>query len=231
MAESGLRQAGRRLPLGKIASMRGGFVPSAAEVRVRARQEELGALQPKGATYGVDNAIRVRGLQPRDVMPDGTIVWESVSELAPMRDGDRFAVREGDLLLPLRSLRIQTVVARAVPAGVIASGPWAQLTPDLDVVDADYLAWYLNHPRTRARLSGMMSGTSLMFLSLGTVRDFEVILPDRATQRRIAHAATLNSRIAILERQLSDDRQRLVDGLTMATLDRSTTSASSLGHR
>ena len=127
------------------------------------------------------------------------------------------------LLLPLRSQRMHTVVARDVPAGVLAIGQLALVTPHEGVVDTDYLAWYLNHPRTRERLVGAMMGSSLQFLTMRSVNEFDVDLPDFATQRGIGRVATLSGRITLLEQRLSSARQQLTDALATAALDRAIT--------
>ena len=193
-----------RAPLRTLGTLRSGYVPSAAD-RGRPGQGTL------------------RALQARDVAPDGSIAWAALSHVDPVRDGDRYVIREGDLLLPLRSARLQAVVARDVPPDVIAAGHWALLTPDPDRADAGYLAWYLNHPATRARLTALMSGGSLIFLPLSAIRDFEIELPPLDLQHRIAHTAALHGHIAELESQLAHARQQLVDTLTMDTLRRATT--------
>jgi len=65
-----------------------------------------------------------------------------------------------------------------------------------------------------------MVGTSLQFLTLATVRDFEVELPDLSTQQRIGHVAELTTWIAQLEKRLAAERQQLTDAVAMAVLDR-----------
>ena len=209
----------RRVRLADVADIRGGFVPSALEARERRRREdeERGRLSLAGPPSGVSD--RDLGLQPSAIRADGSIAWEELVAILPVRGADRYAIREGELLLPLRSQRIQAVVAEGVPDCVLATGQWALVAPDPTHADARYLAWYLNHPRTRARLAGTMVGTSLQFLTVATVRDFEVELPDLATQRRIGRVAELTARVARLERRLADERQQLADALAMVTLE------------
>lgn len=209
----------RRTSLGEIATLRSGFVPSAAEARERKRQEDEERRRPPAPGRDGAGPQRALGLQPSSVQPDGTIDWGELVTLLPVRGAERYTVREGELLLPLRSQRIQTVVARGVPDGVLATGHWALIAPDPALADADYLAWYLNHPRNRARLAGTMVGTSLQFLTLGTVRYFEVELPDLEMQRRIGRVAALTARIGQLERRLADARQQYADALAMTLLD------------
>src|SRR5258705_8665867 len=129
---------------------------------------------------------RLRALQSRDLAGDGTIHWDALGYSRPVRDGERYLVNEGDVLLPLRSVRTRALVARGVSPGIIAAGQWALITPHTGVAESDYLAWFLNHPATAARLSRVVQGGTLPFLSLAAVRAFEIPVPPLETQRRIA---------------------------------------------
>lgn len=190
----------RHLPLAGLGSVRGGYVaPGRSDAR------------PAG---------RFLALQARDIAPDGTILWATLSRVTPVFDPARYRVEEGDVLVPLRTPRPTAVVVRDVPADVIAVGHWAIISPEPGSADPDYLAWYLNHPTTAARLGGLLRGTKLKFLSLKELRALEVELPPLEHQRRIARAHALNERVTELERQLARARKELVDTLTMAALRR-----------
>lgn len=202
-----------RVRIAEIATLRGGFVPSATESRARKRQEEELSNDDVGAAKSV-------ALQPSALRADGTIAWEDVVAVPQVRTPERYLIRDGDLLLPLRSIRIQAIVARDVPPGVIAMGTFVLLTANYGVADIDYLAWYLNQPETRRRLAGTMMGTSLQFLTVRSVGDFEVDLPDLDTQRRIGRVAKLSHRISLLEARLYSTRQQLFDALGMTAVDR-----------
>lgn len=189
----------RLLPLDSIATVRGGYAG------------------PEAVT-GEPGAGGLRALQARDLSPDGTIAWTSLGWSRPVRDGDRYLINEGDVLLPLRSARPRALVARGVTAGVIAAGQWALITPNAGVAEPDYLAWFLNHPATVARLGRVIQGGTLPFLSLAAIRAFEISAPPLAVQRRIARVSALDERLTLLERQLADARSRLVHVATMNAL-------------
>lgn len=194
----------RRLPLAALGPIRSGYVlPHLGEKKRRALP---------GAPW--------LALQARDVAPDGTIAWGALSRVEPIFDPSRYQVREGDVLIPLRSARPTAVVARHVPPDVIAVGHWAVISPEPTVADPDYLVWYINHPATAARLNWLMRGTSLRFLSIGALRDFEVELPSLDLQRRIVRVHTLARRVTDLERQLAAVREQLLHSLTYAALRR-----------
>ena len=159
-----------------------------------------------------------RALQARDVAPDGSIAWPALRCVNAVSNAQRYAVRDGDLLVPLRAARIVAIAVHDVQEAVIAVGHWGILTPDPLRADADYLAWYLNHPATAARLRGVMSGSSLLFLPVGALRDFEVDVPPLDVQRRIAHVDALHARVVELEAQLGEARRQLVNEITLAAL-------------
>jgi restriction endonuclease S subunit len=106
-----------------------------------------------------------------------------------------------------------------VPDDVVAVGQWALITPSVTVLDPDYLAWFLNHPVTAARLGRVMKGGTLPFLPLAEIRAFEVAVPMLAVQRRIVRVDAIHARVSLLERELADARTRLVDAATMNALN------------
>lgn len=165
-----------------------------------------------------DPGGRFLALQAGDIAPDGTVEWASLPRVTPVFDASRYRVREGDVLVPLRSVRPTAMVARGVPPQVIAAGHWAIVSPEPGFADPDYLVWYLNHWRSVKRLEALMQGTKLRFLSLTALRDFEIELPPLELQRRIARVHALNERVTGLERQLAAARKELVDALTLAAL-------------
>lgn len=199
-------------------------MPSATEARERARIEDEVRLRPEQSELiaMVDAPIWDKAIQPNAIDEDGDLDWGNAVVILRVKSRERYAIREGDVLMPLRSQRIRAVVATEVPRGIIASGSWALITPDKDRLRADYLAWYLNHPRTRARLAAAMTGSSLQFLTMSAVHDFEIDLPSPEVQRRIGRAATQLSRVAQLERRLTRTRQQLLDAAAIEAIDRDT---------
>jgi hypothetical protein len=194
----------RSLPLAELATIRGGL-PSAD-------------ILPAGRDQATETGVR-RALQSRDLAPDGSVAWSSLPLSRAGRNSERFLIYEGDVLLPLRSARPRALVARGVTEDVTAVGQWALITPSVTVLDPDYLAWFLNHPVTAARLGRVMKGGTLPFLPLAEIRAFEVAVPMLAVQRRIVRVDAIHARVSLLERELADARTRLVDAATMNALN------------
>jgi hypothetical protein len=188
-----------RIRLGELGLVRGGYVAP-------------------GATTDQEEPGNPRALQGGDLAADGSIPWDSL-RFAQLSGGvERYAIREGDVLLPLRSARINAVVATGIPFPVVAVGHWALVAVDPTMVDPHYLAWYFNHPTTSLRLNALSQGSNLKFISLGKLRDFEVELPRLRVQHQLARVHALHRRVAQLEERLGDLRRQYVDALTMSVL-------------
>lgn len=174
-----------------------------------------GGLVPRGPTSPVNGSGPWRALRAVDIAPDGTVDWARLGRL-PLKDGDqRFQIHSGDLLLSLRAMPIRPVIVEGVPDLTLAFGHWAVLTPDPSLVHGQYLAWYLRHPKTVARLTReLVQGTRMAFLPLTGLRRFLVELPPLHVQRHIAAAAALHARTRELESRLAAARARLVDAVT-----------------
>lgn len=182
------------------------------------------------ATSDRPGPTHLRALQARDVSADGHVDWSQLSYSSPARDARRYMVRDGDVLLPLRSVRPRAIVARDVPPEVIAAGQWALITPRPDAVRPDYLAWFLNHPATAIRLNRLVQGGTLPFISLVALRDFEIAVPPLDVQDRVSRVHALQQRLISLESQLAKARSLLVDTVTMASVHRYSSPSTTVHH-
>ena len=131
---------------------------------------------------------------------------------------DRFTIREGDVLVPLRSVRVSAIVARDVPPRTIAVGHWAIITPRPEIL-AEYLAWYLGHPSVARAIGTLVVGSTLPFVPLSALREMEIVIPDLAVQRRIVRIQKLHQQEERLEQQLAQARQHYINAVTQAALE------------
>jgi hypothetical protein len=194
-----------------VASVRGGYVGSSA------------------ITIGPGPG-GIRALLARDVGAGSSVDWASLGYADPPGGGEQFRIRNGDVLYPLRSARPRAFVARNAPPDVIAAGQWALITPQLDQLRADYLAWFLNHPASAAALERLMQRGTLPFISLVSLRDLEIEVPPLAVQDRIIRVNELHQCVATLENGLAGLRATLIDAATLSALRSATHSKRPSSH-
>lgn len=122
----------------------------------------------------------------------------------------RLQPQHGDLLL-----------AREAPVGPVVSIPREEnvapgqrtvlLRPNAAMCESRFLFYYLAMPSTQGRLNDLAAGSTVAHLNVADVRDFEVELPDLATQTAIADVlGALDDKIAANERiiRVSEDLLR-----------------------
>ena len=129
----------------------------------------------------------------------------------------RARLRSGDILLSIRGTVGRTMVVPADLEGANITQDTARLTIQ-DVVNHDYVLWYLRSELTQRRMSKAMKGVAVRGINIGDVRALQVPLPSRDEQDEIvkrvealfAFAGRIETRLkAALE---------LVGKLTPATL-------------
>lgn len=164
-----------------------------------------------------------RSLQVGDLAPDGSVAWQTLRKVVPAGSWKRSVIKDGDVLIPLRSTKITAIVARDVPPQTIALGHWAIITTGPTILP-EYLAWYLAHPMTARQWRLAEVGSNLAFVPLSAVRELVIDVPASDIQRRIVAVDALHHRLGELEQQLADTRNQYIHQITRAALDRAANS-------
>jgi restriction endonuclease S subunit len=148
------------------------------------------------------------------VSASGTIVLRS-------EDGkyEKHLLQKGDLLFQSRGSRHPVAVVEGGVRGIAATGLLV-LRPDHLRVLSSYLAWWLNHPQSQAKLIGVARGTYIPFISKGELDAFLVPLPALAVQARIVEVDRLQRLERKLGAQLEQLNQQLVHAATWTAATR-----------
>lgn len=148
------------------------------------------------------------------VSASGTIVLRS-------EDGkyEKHLLQEGDLLFQSRGSRHPVAVVEGGVRGIAATGLLV-LKPDHRRVMPSYLAWWLNHPQSQAKLTGVARGTYIPFISKGELDAFLVPLPALAVQAQIVDVDRLQRLEQKLGAQLEQLNQQFVDAATWTAATR-----------
>ena len=122
-------------------------------------------------------------------------------------------LQAGDLLFQSRGSRHPVAVVEGGVRGIAATGLHV-IRPDPERVMPHYLAWWLNHPQSQTRLTGVARGTYIPFISAGELVAFRVALPSLAVQTRIVEIDHLRRLEQKLGARLEQLNQQLVDAAT-----------------
>jgi Type I restriction modification DNA specificity domain len=161
----------------------------------------------------------VRALAIRDVVSSTPVSWSELPRVVVAEKYLAHCLQEGDVVIPSRGDYYKAVLFAGSNEPVLPVGQLNVIRPAAGL-DAGYLVWFLNLPTTSARLTQMLTGTSIKALTKTALQTLEVDQPDLGRQRRIAEIDQLGRRIAAIRHRLTE-----LDGIEVAQL------AGQLSHR
>jgi restriction endonuclease S subunit len=140
------------------------------------------------------------------VSAGGTIILRSDGKY------EKHLLHEGDLLFQSRGSRHPVAVVGGGVKGIAATGLHV-IRPDLRRALPSYLAWWLNHPQSQAKLiRDLARGTYIPFISKSDLEGFSVALPPLTIQAQIVEV----DRLRRLEQKLGAQLDQLNQQLTHA---------------
>lgn len=75
---------------------------------------------------------------------------------------------------------------------------------EIDLVNPDYLTWFLNCPLAQKYFKRISKGTNIESITMGDLLDLEIPIPSLETQVIIAKTGKLNNEITKLKRDLNE---------------------------
>lgn len=127
----------------------------------------------------------------------------------------RYLLRTGDVLFQSRGSKYPVAVIEPGIRGIAAAGLYV-IRPNSDRVLPRYLAWWLSHPNSQAKIrDDLARGTYVPFVSKRDLDKFMVPVPSLEVQRRIVEIDELRARERYLRDRLGDLTQQLVDVVTL----------------
>jgi restriction endonuclease S subunit len=192
-----------------------------AEIQIGYQHRDKGHPLNMGST-GSHRIIQIKDLEERfkgEVIERGgsaPYVWsDSLYQVTPAGDAERYLVNHGDVLFLSRGQRTYAVPVLQTLENTVASYYFYILRPDADRVDAEYLAWFINQPTTQARLERLQRGSHIKIIPKSAFEALEVVLPSLAIQRAIVELERLRQKEAYTMGRLTQARKRLVNGLAL----------------
>ncbi len=128
-------------------------------------------------------------------------------------DPERYLVRQGDVVFLSRGVRPWALPIVEPVGDTVVPSSFYILRADPQRVRPEYLAWFLNHPKTQATLGDIAKGSNIPFISMREFGDFPVQIPTLKIQEKIVSLARLNDREQQLLKELGILRGQLVDAV------------------
>lgn len=161
--------------------------------------------------------------------PGGEIVYLQVKDLLmdspekiafrvdPVSKVDNYLLQEGDLLFAGKgntylckeyNLTIPTVPSTALYIIRLHS----------DIVSPEFLCWYLNHPAVIAQMMASRVGSGTLMIHKPTLENFEILIPDKKTQKCIVELSELQKREEYLLKTIAEKRVLMTNQILMNEL-------------
>lgn len=164
-----------------------------------------------GVNHVADGRYAV--IQAKDVDDSFHFDRERLVRVNLEADPERYLVRQGDVVFLSRGLR-PWALSIAEPIGdTVVPSSFYILRADPQRVRPEYLAWFLNHPKTQATLGDIAKGSNIPFISMREFGELPLQIPEIKTQDKIVALDRLSQREQYLLRKLSKLRADLIEGI------------------
>lgn len=171
-------------PLGKVA-----HVQTAVTFRTNAPKE------------GPDG--NARGLAIRNIVSHGPLRWFDLPVIALEQKYLPYCLWVGDIVIPSRGDYYKAWLFEGADEPVFPLGQLNVIRP-APGLDARYLAWYLNKPSTQAKISVLLTGTSIKALTKAALLTLALEVPSLSKQHQIADLDHITQRIVALRHRLNE---------------------------
>ena len=152
-------------------------------------------------------------IQAKDVDDSLRFGQERLVRVNLEADPERYLVRQGDVVFLSRGIRPWALPIVEPIGDTVVPSSFYILRADAQRVRPEYLAWFLNHPKTQATLGDIAKGSNIPFISMREFGDFPVQIPALKIQEKIVSLARLNDREQQLLKELGILRGQLVDAV------------------
>lgn len=123
--------------------------------------------------------------QPKDIV-DGKLSGSHALVQASDYNLKDHLLRKGDILIPNKGTGLNSIVFNGDPAQAVASSSFFVVKVRTDLISSEYLFWFLNEPIVIEGLLKIVGGTTIPTLSKKDLENFEVMVPPKEIQKRIA---------------------------------------------
>ena len=116
---------------------------------------------------------------------------------------EKHILQTSDVLVAAKGYDRFAVACRDIPQPAVASSMFIVLhITDFNLILPEYLAWFINHPKTQKILSGSSKGTALPSVTKDDVGKLEILIPSIERQKSVLKVYELFQKERQLKLQL-----------------------------
>lgn len=151
-------------------------------------------------------------MQVRDFGRDGLLIQDSQLRFTPSdtEKPDKYVIKENDLLFVAKGQYNRSYLTHSVKKNSVAGNSFYILTPTQKIL-SEYLNWYLNSELAQDYFRKNISGSTIPFVSVATLSNLEIPVPDFSIQSKIAEIQSLFAIEMNLIEQIGKRKRKLVE--------------------
>jgi restriction endonuclease S subunit len=149
-------------------------------------------------------------LQVKDFNDRGEYIGNAAGNNSEDYISELHLLKDGDILFAAKGTKNFAAVYRRSDPRAVASTVFFVLSLKKDVLP-EYVAWFINHPKTQRLLKTEAMGTSIPSISIGAISELEISIPDIQTQQIVVRLENLRSQERKLNQELNFYKEQLLD--------------------
>lgn len=149
-------------------------------------------------------------LQARDFDEGGNLTPFLGPTLMDTDVKEKHLLRSGNVLFIAKGPRNMATVYKEQKYPAVASTSFFILRLLDKNILSDYLAWFLNHPKTQQILKENATGSSMVSISKSVLEELEIPIPDIETQQKILKIMQLREKEKELKHKIEGLREKIV---------------------
>lgn len=159
-----------------------------------------------------------RALAIRNLVSSGPLHWSDLPRVVLEDKYLGHCLQVGDVVIPSRGDYYKAWLFEGADERIFPLGQLNVIRPS-PCLDARYLVWYLNKQSTQARISPMLTGTSIKALTKSALSTLPVEVPSLYKQQQIAELDQTTQQIIALRIRLNELDRNEIAYLTSAMLE------------
>ena len=157
----------------------------------------------------------VRVIQMKDLNDSNQLDFEHLVKIDMPKIKSSHVVKKGDLLFRTRGQTNTAAIVGLDIHNAVVAAPLLRLRCNTDLIDSEYLCWFINQPESQAFFSTLATGSGIRQVGKQVLEALQVVLPPLEKQKLIAELAGLCHREQQILRELANKRPSLVSRILM----------------